>query len=150
MEPLPHIYQVSATAAGPGPTLTTAAELPSLQVDTPVSFGGEGGCWSPEELLMAAQANCFLLTFRSLARTAAFEWCLLRCRVEGRLERVDRQLRFTHITLQVQLTLRDIRHRTTAERMLERADGACIIGNSLRAERELHCEVVSQEVASSS
>jgi organic hydroperoxide reductase OsmC/OhrA len=69
--------------------------LPSLETAAPPQFGGPGDVWSPETLLCASLADCFVLTFRAITRAARFRWLRLECRAEGLLERVGQVSQFT-------------------------------------------------------
>ena len=68
MQNFPHHYQVTATCGVEDNIAVTSADLPSLQTNSPPEFDGPPGLWSPETLLTAAVANCFILTFRAVAR----------------------------------------------------------------------------------
>ena len=70
MHPFPHHYAARARAAGSGSTRVTigAAGLPEIDTDAPPEFGGPTGHWSPETLLVAAIADCYILSFRAAAR----------------------------------------------------------------------------------
>src|SRR5579863_3794706 len=98
MQPYPHRYGAAAAAEPSGPVTVSSRGLPSLETFPPPEFGGPGGVWSPETLLCAAVVDCFILTFRAVARAARFEWRELECRVEGVLERVGSNSEFTHYT----------------------------------------------------
>jgi organic hydroperoxide reductase OsmC/OhrA len=98
--------------------------------------------WSPETLLCAAVANCFVLTFRAVSRAARFEWSRLDCRVEGLLERVEGQARFTRFTTFAKLEVPADADEAKARSLLERAEHSCLVSNSLRGERTLTSELV--------
>jgi organic hydroperoxide reductase OsmC/OhrA len=95
MFPYPHTYFASAVAATTGPVAVESPQLPSLESASPPEFDGPGGMWSPETLLCASLADCFILTFRAVSRAAHLEWLSLECRVQGVLERVERLPQFT-------------------------------------------------------
>src|SRR5215469_16400837 len=98
MQPYPHSYVAAAAADSGGNVTVTSPQLPNIETQTPPQFGGPGGMWSPETLLCASVADCFILTFRALTRAARLEWSHLECRVEGVLERAERLLQFTRYT----------------------------------------------------
>lgn len=52
----------------------TSTGLPDLETARPPEFDGPGGVWSPEALLVASNANCFILAFRGVSKAAKFEW----------------------------------------------------------------------------
>lgn len=146
MHPYPHVYQVAATGTATGHVVVSSPQLPDIATAPPPQFDGPGGLWSPENLLCAAVADCFILTFRSLARAARFEWLQLDCQVEGTLERVDRQARFTRFTTAATLTVGTGGDHDKARELLERAEQGCLVANSLLGVRTLQAQVVEAAV----
>lgn len=141
MDQLPHRYSVSATGSADGDVAVEADRLPTLRSAPPVEFGGPGDRWSPETLLVAAVADCFLLTFRAVARASKLPWTTLRCEVDGTLDRVERVLQFTRFDLRARLHLPPGVGAELAQRALEKAERACLITNSLKAETHLESSV---------
>ena len=141
MQDYPHHYRVSATGGNAGVVRVASPQLPSLETTPPPEYGGDPGYWSPETLLTAAVADCFVLSFRAVARASKLEWADLTCEVEGTLERVDRVVRFTHFDVSASLRITDTDGRDKATRCLEKAEQACLITNSLTAPTTLHCKV---------
>ncbi len=125
----------------------SAPGVPPIETAPPPEFDGPGGVWSPETLLIAAVADCFILTFRAVARAARFEWIALDCRVEGTLERIEGQARFTDFATTVRLVVPAGADATQARRLLERAEHGCLVANSLRGKRALSTDVVTAESA---
>jgi len=142
MHPYPHTYVASAAAENSGLVAVTSAQLPNLETAPPPEFDGPGGVWSPETLLCASIADCFVLTFRAMARAARFEWLHVECRVEGVLERMDRFSQFTRYTTFAKLTAPAGTDVAKARELLERAEHGCLIANSLRGSRTLDAQVV--------
>ncbi len=105
MEQFPHRYQVEASADTEGSVTIISRGLPSLITAPPAQFGGSGDQWSPETLLVAAVADCFILTFRAIAHASKFRWKHLRCGTEGVLDRVDGATRFTELLIRAHLEL---------------------------------------------
>src|SRR5262245_25270075 len=79
MEQLPHHYRVTAAGAADGAVELQGDRLPVLRSASPSQFGGPGNLWSPETLLVAALADCFILTFRAIARASKLSWLSLEC-----------------------------------------------------------------------
>lgn len=148
MKPYPHHYAASASARAIGSVMVSAPALPSIETAAPPEFDGPGGTWSPETLLCATVADCFILTFRGVARAAHFNWIALDCRVEGVLEHIGDKTQFTRFATVARLTVPLGADRAKARLLLARAEHACLIANSLRGERTLSTEVVSAESAS--
>lgn len=142
MQPLPHLYSVSAEGPSVGPIALSSKGAPTLLSAPPVEFDGPGDQWSPESLLIAALASCFILTFRAVARASKLDWTHLECEVRGRLERIDGVTRFTHITTLATLTAPPHVSEELCQRALEKAEHGCLVSNSLSATRELEAQVV--------
>jgi organic hydroperoxide reductase OsmC/OhrA len=140
MHPYPHVYHVSAAGSATGSVIVSAPELPDLTTAPPPQFDGPGGLWSPESLLCAAVADCFILTFRALARAARFEWIQLHCHVDGTLERADGIARFTTAAV---LTVATGRDHDKGRALLERAEHGCLVSNSLLGTRTLEVQIVT-------
>ncbi len=143
MHPYPHTYVASACAKNTGSVAVASPQLPSLETAAPPQFDGPGDVWSPETLLCASLADCFVLTFRAVTRAARFEWLRLECRVEGLLERVGRVPQFTRYTTFATLTVPSGADAAKAREFLERAEHGCLIANSLRGTRILDAQVIS-------
>ena len=147
MQPLPHSYLVAAAGGTSGNVSLTAADVPSLSSAAPSQFGGPGDQWSPESLLCAAIASCFILSFRAVARASALPWVHLDCEVEGVLERSADVTRFTRIVLRAVLTVVESVSTGTCEKLLSKAEHGCLIANSLNCSRELQFEIVKAPAA---
>ncbi|MBS0578200.1 MAG: OsmC family protein [Proteobacteria bacterium] len=147
MHPYPHTYAVSASADRTGLVAVASPGLPSLDTAAPPQFDGPGGVWSPETLLCASLADCFILTFRAVSRAARFNWLHLECRVEGVLERVASVSRFTNYTTLATLTVSAGSDVAKARELLERAEHGCLISNSLSGTRALEVRIISAEPA---
>src|ERR1051326_1361351 len=105
MQPLHHHYEVTAMANQNGHMEITSKDLPCLVSAPPAEFDGPGHLWSPETLLMAAAADCFVLTFRAIANMSKLCWTSIVCDAKGTLDRSDGVMRFTSIELYARLLL---------------------------------------------
>ncbi len=142
MHPFPHEYTVHAAGGPGGRVAVNATGLPEIETAPPVEFDGPGGTWSPETLLCASVADCFILTFRALAKASKLEWTELACRVEGKLERVEGVTRFTGFTTHARLEVARGADAGTTKALLEKAEQKCLITNSLNGTQTLEAEVV--------
>jgi organic hydroperoxide reductase OsmC/OhrA len=142
MHPYPHTYIACASGETAGPVTVSSAQLPRLETAPPPEFDGPGGVWSPETLLCASVADCFILTFRAVSRAAQLKWLRLECRVEALLERVERVSQFTHFTTFATLTVPSDTDVAKARDLLQRAEHGCLITNSLRGSVTLEAQVV--------
>jgi len=142
MHPYPHHYKVSVGAPAEGEVTLGSPGLPDLASMPPPEFDGPPGYWSPETLLVASVADCFVLSFRAVARASKFSWRSLSADVEGVLDRVDGVSRFTRFTTRARLVVEGSADERRARMLLEKAEKVCLISNSLSAERHIETEVV--------
>lgn len=142
MQDYPHHYVVKASGEPQGNILVESEGLDSLITAPPAQFGGPGNLWSPEELLSAAVADCFILTFRAVARASKLEWQSLRCEVDGILDRPEKNSFFTEFRIQAELTVPSATDEAKALRLLEKAEQGCLITNSLKSEISLDARIV--------
>jgi peroxiredoxin-like protein len=144
MQDLPHQYNVSADAEMEGNIALKAVNLPRLISAPPAEFGGPGDQWSPEHLLVASVADCFVLTFRAVARASKLEWSNIESSAVGVLDRVDRLTQFTSFTVSVTLTVPAGTDVDKVQRLLEKSEAGCLITNSLRGGTHLKTEIILQ------
>ena len=143
MQDFPHHYSVIASGDPDHDVALEAERLPALRSASPAEFGGPGDRWSPETLLVAAVAGCFVLTFRAVARASRLFWTSLTCDVNGTLDRVERVTQFTHVDVRVSLSVPAGTDEDQARRVLEKAERSCLIAQSLKAVVQLHAEVTT-------
>jgi peroxiredoxin-like protein len=141
MKEFPHRYLVDASAEPDGDVTLAGEGLESIASAPPVEFGGPGNRWSPENLLVAAVADCFVLSFRAIARASKLAWNRLDCSVEGDLDRVEGKLRFTTFTVRATLAIPEDSNADRARRILEKAEETCLVTNTLAAEVVLRADV---------
>ncbi len=142
MQDLPHIYRVAASAEGAANVVLSADGLPDLESAGPPEFGGPGDVWSPETLLVAALVDCFVLSFRAIARTAKLDWLTLECEAEGTLDKIEKFTQFTSFAVRAKLTVPEGTPEKKANTILEKAEKYCLITNSMKADSHLEAEVV--------
>jgi peroxiredoxin-like protein len=141
MQAYPHHYDVHAAAETAGSVLVHSEGLPTLVTAPPPQYGGPGDQWSPETLLVAAAADCFILTFRGVAAASKLAWRHLDCNAEGVLDRAEGVVRFTELHLRARLVLPTGGDTERAKRLLEKAEAACLVTNSLLLHPTLTAEV---------
>lgn len=142
MQDLPHHYVVSALADGDAHVIVSSDNLPDIETAGPPEFGGPGDVWSPETLLVAAVADCFILSFRAIARKAKLDWLTLSCRAEGELDKIEKFTQFTGFKVTATLTIPRAADESKAGVLLQKAEKYCLITNSMKADSHLEAEVV--------
>lgn len=120
----------------------TAGAL-SSSVSIPAEMGGPGIGTNPDELLLAAAANCYLITLASILENRKLPVRSLSLRSEGTVERDGGRLTYKRIVHRPLIELEgtpsdDV--RTTALLGAERAEKACMISQAVRGNVELAVE----------
>ncbi len=141
MQDFPHHYLATAVTGHDTNVELSSPGLETLESAGPPEFGGPGDLWSPETLLSAAIADCFILSFRAIARASKFEWVSLRCDVDAVLDKVEKVTQFTEIHETVVLEVPPGTDEAKAMRLLERAERICLITNSMTAATHLDATV---------
>lgn len=144
MKPLPHQYHVRLDGGTSGYAALSAEGLPTLASAPPSEFDGPGDAWSPEHLLLGAVATCFMFTLRAVAHASAVDFISLDLRVEGAVDRRERQLRFVEIVLRPRLQVSAATERERVVRVLEKAGKACVVSASLATPVRLEPEIAKE------
>ena len=141
MQEFPHHYKVAANASPESSVTLSSDGLDDLVSAAPAEFGGPGDQWSPETLLAAAVADCFILGFKAIARASRFSWNNLQCDAEGKLERIDHVTRFTEFHIHAALEIPADADEEMAQRLLKKAETTCLVTNSLTSTLHLNTVV---------
>lgn len=142
MHEFPHRYLAAATGRPATSIETSSPGLANIEANTPPEFDGPGGLWSPETMLTGAVANCLILTWRSIASFNSVEWLDIKVAAVGVLDRVERVTRFTEFQLKVTLTVPAGSEAEKVEKLMHKAEAACLVTNSLNAEINLELELL--------
>ncbi len=137
----PHLFEVSASWEGDNNS-TGSLQSPGglyCHFAVPTEFGGPGGCPSPEEMLLASLASCYVITIAYMAELKKLPLQKQAITVRGIVERDSqtRRLRFTR--MQIALTFfvaPDASDAQTSaiQKLATDAKGYCLISNSLSNE----------------
>ncbi len=141
MQAYPHHYQVAASAEAEGNVSLNSPGLEPILSAPPAEFDGPGDIWSPETLLVAAIADCFILSFRGIAKASKLPWLSLDCEVDGVLDRVERTTQFTDFEIKATLLVPAGISEEKAHRLLEKAESSCLITKSLSGATHLSASV---------
>jgi len=113
----------------------------ALDFTVPPEFGGEPGLWTPEHLLLAAVASCYVATFRGTAEASKMAFRGIDVTVEGVIEKQEGSLRFTKIVLRPEAAIDRQEDYELARRLLDKAERGCLIARSLSSEIQLQPKV---------
>lgn len=136
-----HFYSATATAAAQGNVKLDVEGLSSLESAAPKEFGGPGGQWSPEDLVVGAVADCFVLSFRAVAAASKFDFKDIHCTATGELNKADTGVQFVGFKVSAKLTVDADADQDRAANLLKKAKAACFITNSLKAPAELETQI---------
>ncbi len=143
MHPFPHRYVVNAAVRPVGDVPLSTDGVRIIESAPPKEFDGPGNQWSPEGLLTAAVADCFVLGFRAIAAASKYAWVSLETRTEGTLDRIEGRMRFTRFETHAKLLVPEGADIERAKKLLEKAEQSCLVANSLNSERHLIAEVTT-------
>lgn len=114
----------------------------TVEVATPPEFpGGMEGIWSPEHLFISSVSSCFMTTFLAIAEYSKLDFEQLDIQASGTVEKVDGKFMVSKIVLSPTLLIPDESVSDKAERILEKAEKACLITRSIKSEVELKPQV---------
>jgi organic hydroperoxide reductase OsmC/OhrA len=143
MHPFPHRYVVNAAVRPVGDVPLSSEGVRIIESAPPKEFDGPGNQWSPEGLLTAAVADCFVLSFRAIASASKYAWLSLESLTAGTLDRIDGKMRFTRFDTHAKLHVPAGGDIERAKKLLEKAEQNCLVANSLSSERQLTVEIVA-------
>lgn len=141
MHPFPHLYVASASTVTAGDVTLASAGLVDIPSDAPAEFGGPGNRWSPESLLVASVADCFVLSFRAVAGASKFPYVSVAATCTGKLEKTATGTQFTRFDVKASLVVPSGTDVERAKKLLEKSEQVCLIRNSLKGESHLESEV---------
>lgn len=131
-----HIYNVDLKWKADRRGEISSPELnETIEVATPPEFpGGVEGIWSPEHLYTAAVNSCFMTTFLAIAENSKLGFKSLTCPAKGKLSKQNGRFVMSKIVLEPVLTILNEEDKEKAEKILIKAERACLITNSIKAE----------------
>ncbi|MCA6380247.1 MAG: OsmC family protein [Cytophagales bacterium] len=138
----PHFYNVQIQWSNDRKGVMCSPELSNssdqkngcIEVATPPEFPkGIPGIWSPEHLFTAAVSSCLMTTFLSIAENSKLEFTSFQCNSKGKLDQVDGKYLMTEVILEPTVTIPHEKDRERAERVMTKAEAACLISNSIKS-----------------
>lgn len=135
----PHYYHVEINWNTDRKGMMCSPELKKdagscIEVATPPEFPkGIPGIWSPEHLFTAAVSSCLMTTFLSVAENSKLAFTHFSCKSKGKLEQVDGKWMMSEILLEPIVTISNEKDHEKAMRVLQKAEAACLISNSVKS-----------------
>ncbi len=146
MQAFPHRYPASGIGFPEGNVTVSSTGVSNITTAPPAEFGGPGDEWSPEGLLVASVADCFIMTFRAIARTSKLDWRELHCDVVGVLDKVDGVTQFVEFEINAILDVSSETNVDKANKLLHSAEKHCLITNSLTGVKHLEVTIRQPEM----
>jgi organic hydroperoxide reductase OsmC/OhrA len=142
-----HRFPASVHWVGGRLTRVSSPDKPDLQVATPPEFrGGIAGVWSPEDLLVAAVASCFAVTFVAIAEGRRVPIRSLDVRGVGHVE-LGPTGRFGFVAIELAVEVEtELGYAADAELVAEKAEQGCLIAAALDV--PVHAKLAVHEPAS--
>jgi len=131
MKPLPHEYRIDLSADAAGACTVSGERLADLPLAPPKEYDGPGDKWSPEHLLLASVAACFVFTFRAVARAWRIDVTDVSVTATGTVSRTNGVTRFSEIVVRPRVTTPLSTDRTRLLEAIDKAEDSCLISASL-------------------
>lgn len=139
-----HLYEVDVNWKAGKLGLLKSTELSEqIEVATPPQFpGGVENVWSPEHFFTAAVNSCLMTTFLAIAEFSKLEFTDFKSKALGKLEMVDGKYIMSEITLMPKVVIANEALREKALKVLQKAEAACLISNSIKSTIVFRPEIV--------
>ncbi len=134
MEFRPRLYTFSTSLAwteGKNGRLSSTGKHP-VDIACPPEFGGPGGFWSPEDLLVASVEVCVMTTFLHLLGRRKIELGSYTSQTDGVAGLEQGEFRFVRINLGVEIEIHREVDRKKTMACIEAAGEQCMVSRSLR------------------
>ncbi|MEI6386866.1 MAG: OsmC family protein [Spirochaetota bacterium] len=136
-----YTYRTSVAWSGEKRGVVACEGKPDLAVATPPEFKGHPGIWSPEDLFVTAVNSCVMTTFIAMAERASLVFTNYRSEVEGTLEKGEAGFSFTRVVVRPRIGIGKAEDREKVLELIEKAEHACLISNSIKATVTIEPEI---------
>ncbi|HSP78912.1 MAG TPA: OsmC family protein [Myxococcaceae bacterium] len=135
-------YQTNVKWTGALSGELSSSGLSSIPFGAPVDFGGTGGQWTPEQMLVASVEACTLMTFLAYAGRRGVKLVAYGSSARATLGRdTDGVMRFTSLVIQPVVRVEDEDSATAARELLAGIARKCFVGSSLIHEPRIEATV---------
>ena len=134
MEFRPRLYTFSTSLAwteGKNGRLSSTGKQP-VEIACPPEFGGPGGFWSPEDLLVASVEVCIMTTFLHLIGRRKIELGSYASQTDGAAGLEQGEFRFVRVNVAVEIEIPHEGDRKETISCIEAAGEQCMVSRSLR------------------
>jgi organic hydroperoxide reductase OsmC/OhrA len=117
-----------------------------IQTATSSAFGGKGRHWSPQHLFLGAVISDFMTTFLAYSAKQQLPLTHFECNAIGAIKVVEHKYQFTQIDLWPKVFIAGEQFRDTANEVVLKTHGNCLVANSLKADIYFHTMVLVEPV----
>lgn len=125
------VFLTSLTWLEEGGVRLHAPGCPELDLSPPPAFGGDSNKWTPEELLTGAIEACVLMTFLYFAKRQQIGLLRYTSHAEVRIEKTPDGLRFTEMSVTLEIGVASPADADKAAHAFERAKKYCPVSHAL-------------------
>ena len=128
-----HIYTTTVTLIDKNKGRLTGPDQLSIEISAPPEFQGDPGNWTPENLFVASVEGCHLTTLLHFIRKKKLSLVSYESRAEGVLEKTEKGLVFTSISVETWLKLENASNAAkTVEDLAQLVEKYCLVSNSIQ------------------
>ncbi len=102
----------------------------TIDIATPVDFGGPTGFWSPEDLFVASVNSCIMTTFLYFIEKRKIKLLGYESQAEGFIEKKDSKLSFSEIIIKSVISVAKDDFQKV-KKIAELAKKHCLVSNSI-------------------
>ena len=112
--------------------VAACAGKPDISITTPPEFGGEPGHWTPEDVLVTAIESCLMMTALNVAKRQKLDLKSYASKASGQMEKTPEGLRFTGLTVAIELQVGDAADIEKAIKVVAIAEKYCPVSNAVK------------------
>ena len=115
-------------------------------ISAPTQLDGPGTGANPEELLIAAAANCYLITFAAILSNRQIQYSFIEITSEGIVSKEGKHLKFEKIVHKPIVYVSNSDAEENIKQLAERAEKACFISQTLKGNVDVAVEPVVKTI----
>jgi peroxiredoxin-like protein len=137
-----HEFKVAITWTGERQGDINLDGRPALVLSSPEAFGGQAGCYTPQELFVSSITACYMTTSLSILRRMKQTIDALTINGAGVIERdPEGGWRFSEIIVKLNIQVADTKTTTKIARVVKLAKKYCMISKAVSCPIHMELEV---------
>jgi organic hydroperoxide reductase OsmC/OhrA len=139
-EPVIHEYHTSVRRTEGCAGFLSADGLPRLEVGCPKEFGGDGGTWTPEHLLVGSLETCIMTTFSTFCKNMGVEIISYKSTASGKAPLMGKNFSFSEILVQSEVIIPQ-GALEKARRAMDQAAKLCMVTATLKCNVRVEADI---------